>query len=77
VQQIVEKVEARGNNVLGRGRTHAELVRPMWNHDEARAISECTDIIEKYVGVRPTGWMNDAIIRLPHDAIDGNERGAP
>jgi hypothetical protein len=73
VQQIVEKIEARSDDVLGHGRAIAELVRPMWDHDEARAIQECTDIIEKYVGVRPTGWMNDAIIRLPHDAVDGNE----
>ena len=29
----------------------------MWEQDEARAIKECTEIIEKYVGVRPTGWM--------------------
>jgi hypothetical protein len=40
------------------GRTNAELLRPMWEQDEARAIKECTEIIEKqYVGVRPTGWM--------------------
>ena len=24
---------------------------------ERRAIGECTQVIEKYVGVRPTGWM--------------------
>ena len=29
----------------------------MWEHDEARAILECTEVIEKHVGVRPTGWM--------------------
>jgi len=43
--------------VLGHGRTNAKLLRPMWEQDEARAIKECTEIIEKYVGVRPTGWM--------------------
>src|SRR6266699_1970229 len=51
--QIVEKIKARGDDVLGHGRTNAELLRGMWEHDEARAIQECTDIIEKYVGVRP------------------------
>ena len=55
--QIVEKIKARGDDVLGHGRTNAELLRPMWEQDEARAIKECTEIIEKYVGVRPTGWM--------------------
>src|ERR1700747_3394630 len=29
----------------------------MCEHDEARAIEECTEVIEKHVGVRPTGWM--------------------
>ena len=29
----------------------------MWEDDEARAVKECTEVIEKYVGVRPTGWM--------------------
>ena len=43
--------------MLGHGRTNAELLRPMWEHDEARAIKECTEIIEEHVGVRPTGWM--------------------
>ena len=43
--------------MLGHGRTNAELLRGMWEHDEARAIEECTEVIEKHVGVRPTGWM--------------------
>ena len=55
--QIVEKIKARGDDVLGHGRTNAELLRGMWEHDEARAIAECTETIEKHVGVRPTGWM--------------------
>ena len=54
---LVEKIKARGDDVLGHGRTNAELLRPMWEQDEARAIEECTAVIEKYVGVRPTGWM--------------------
>ena len=55
--QIVEKIKARGDDVLGHGRTNAELLRGMWEHDEARAIQECTEVIAKHVGVRPTGWM--------------------
>jgi peptidoglycan/xylan/chitin deacetylase (PgdA/CDA1 family) len=54
---LVEKIKARGDDVLGHGRTNAELLRPMWEQDEARAIEECTTVIEKYVGVRPSGWM--------------------
>src|SRR5262249_51329435 len=47
----------RGDDVLGHGRTNAELLRGMWEQDEARAIEECTAVLEKHVGVRPTGWM--------------------
>jgi peptidoglycan/xylan/chitin deacetylase (PgdA/CDA1 family) len=54
---IVEKIKARGDDVVGHGRTNAELLRGMWEDDEARAIKECTEVIEKHVGVRPTGWM--------------------
>src|ERR1700682_5105156 len=55
--EIVEKIKSRGDDVVGHGRTNAELMRGMWEEDEARAIAECTEIIEKHVGVRPTGWM--------------------
>jgi peptidoglycan/xylan/chitin deacetylase (PgdA/CDA1 family) len=54
---IVQKIRERGDDVLGHGRTNAELLTPMWEQDEARAIAEVTEVIEKHVGVRPTGWM--------------------
>jgi allantoinase len=55
---IVAKIKQRGDDVLGHGRTNAEtLGSPQWEMDEARMIADCTEIIEKYVGVRPTGWM--------------------
>jgi peptidoglycan/xylan/chitin deacetylase (PgdA/CDA1 family) len=54
---LVAKIVQRGDDVLGHGRTNAELLRPMWEHDEARAIAECTETIAKHVGVKPTGWM--------------------
>jgi len=55
--EIVEKIKARGDDVLGHGRTNAELLRGMWEDDERRVIQECVEVIEKHVGVRPTGWM--------------------
>jgi allantoinase len=55
---IVAKIKERGDDVLGHGRTNAEtLGMPQWEIDEARMIADCTETIEKYVGVRPTGWM--------------------
>ena len=35
----------------------AELLKPLWEDDEARVIAEVTEVIEKHVGTRPTGWM--------------------
>lgn len=55
--EIIEKIKERGDDVLGHGRTNAEVLKPFWEHDEARVIQEVTEVIEKYVGVRPTGWM--------------------
>lgn len=54
---IVEKIKLRGDDVCGHGRTNAEVLKSFWEDDEARVIKECTEIIEKYIGVRPTGWM--------------------
>src|SRR5260370_123960 len=40
--EIVEKIRLRGDDVIGHGRTNAELLRGMWQADEQRAIEECT-----------------------------------
>lgn len=58
--QIVAKIRSRGDDVLGHGRTNAEQVRGLWEHDEARLIAEVTETIARHVGVRPTGWMGPA-----------------
>ena len=48
----------RGDEVLGHGRTNAEVLRGMWEDDEApRYSAKCIDVITKHVGVAPTGWM--------------------
>jgi allantoinase len=54
---IVDKIKARGDDVLGHGRSNAEVLRGMWEADEANAIKQCTETIAQHVGVRPTGWM--------------------
>jgi allantoinase len=54
---LVEKIKARGDDVLGHGRTNSELLSGRWEHDEARLIAETTESITKHFGVRPTGWM--------------------
>jgi allantoinase len=54
---IINKIRQRGDDVVGHGRTNAELLKPFWEEDEARVIKECTEVIAKFVGARPTGWM--------------------
>jgi peptidoglycan/xylan/chitin deacetylase (PgdA/CDA1 family) len=58
--QIVEKIRARGDDVIGHGRSNAEVHGAMWEEDEASVIEECTRVLEKHLGVRPTGWMGPA-----------------
>jgi allantoinase len=59
---IIAKIKARGDEVCGHGRTNAEVLKPFWEQDELRVIQECTEIIEKYVGVRPVGWMGPGAV---------------
>jgi peptidoglycan/xylan/chitin deacetylase (PgdA/CDA1 family) len=59
---IIEKIRQRGDDVCGHGRTNAELLKGLWEDDEARAIKEVTEVIEKYIGVRPTGWMGPGAV---------------
>lgn len=55
--EIIEKIKRRGDDVLGHGRTNAEVLRGMWEEDERQVIQECVEVIEAHAGVRPTGWM--------------------
>jgi allantoinase len=55
--EIIEKIKQRGDDVLGHGRTNAETLQGLWEDDERRHIKECVEVITKYIGVRPTGWM--------------------
>ena len=59
---ILEKIRQRGDDVIGHGRTTAEIHPPFWEHDEKRIIEECTEVIAKHVGTRPTGWMGPAAL---------------
>ena len=58
IPEIVEKIKQRGDDVLGHGRTNAEVLRPMWEHDEARAIQGMHRGHRKArrLSGRPDGW---------------------
>jgi allantoinase len=55
--EIVARIKERGDDVLGHGRTNAEVQRGMWEIDEQRAIGDVTETIAKHFGKKPAGWM--------------------
>ena len=54
---VVTQIKERGDDVCNHGRTNAERLGDLWEHDEARIIAESTETITKHFGARPTGWM--------------------
>ena len=55
--QIVERLNARGDEYVAHGRANAERQDGMWEEDEARLIADSTATITRLAGARPTGWM--------------------
>ena len=51
---IVAHIKGRGDDVVGHGRTNAEVLRGMWEADEARAIAEVTEKIGQRASARGT-----------------------
>ncbi len=58
--EIIARIKARGDDVIGHGRTNAEGLRGLWETDEARLIEDATATITRHLGKRPTGWMGPA-----------------
>jgi hypothetical protein len=55
--QIMDRMRARGDEIVAHGRTNAETLRGMWEGDEERLIREVTETFTKHEGRAPTGWM--------------------
>jgi allantoinase len=55
--EIIARIKERGDDVVGHGRTNAEELVGLWEHDEARLIAETTETIAQHLGLRPLGWM--------------------
>lgn len=55
--EIIERICARGDEIIGHGRTQSERHNSMWEMDEARLIAEGVAIVEQHAGKRPYGWM--------------------
>ena len=54
---VIERIKARGDDVCAHGRTNAEALSGLWEHDEARIIAESTETITRHLGTRPMSWM--------------------
>ena len=57
VPDIVERIKRRGDDVCAHGRSNAEALGGLWEHDEATIIAEATETLTRHFGERPTGWM--------------------
>src|SRR6185312_1911110 len=68
---VGERIKQRGDDVCNHGRTNAERLGDLGEHDEARIIAESTETLTQYMGARPTGWMGPgaAESRLTSDLI--------
>jgi peptidoglycan/xylan/chitin deacetylase (PgdA/CDA1 family) len=55
--QIGKRMKARGDEVVGHGRTNTERQVDMKEADEAAMIKEATETIQRLHGTRPYGWM--------------------
>jgi allantoinase len=55
--EIVDRLNARGDEYVGHGRTNAERQDVLWEEDEARLIAQSTDSILRASGKRPEGWL--------------------
>lgn len=62
---IVERLNARGDEYVGHGRTNAERQDILWEEDERRLIVEATDTIQSLSGHRPEGWLGPYIAQSP------------
>jgi peptidoglycan/xylan/chitin deacetylase (PgdA/CDA1 family) len=55
---VVERVRARGDEILGHGITNSEEQGGLDEDAERELIRACTETIARREGVAPTGWMS-------------------
>jgi peptidoglycan/xylan/chitin deacetylase (PgdA/CDA1 family) len=65
---IVERIKARGDEVIGHGRTNAERQDGMAEAEETRLIGETTDEITRVFGKPPAGWLGPYIVHSRNTA---------
>lgn len=67
--QMVAAFSARGDEIVGHGRTNAERQGDMTLAQERSAIQEATAAIERHEGAKPMGWLAPYISQT-HDSLD-------
>jgi len=67
--QLVAAFAARGDEIVGHGRTNSERQGDMAYQEERTAIFEATAAIEKHQGRKPMGWLAPYISQT-HDSLD-------
>src|SRR5262245_62986052 len=55
--EIFERIRARGDDIIGHGRTNAERQRGLWETDERRLIEDATETIRRHEGRAPNDWL--------------------
>ena len=63
--EIVERIKARGDEVIGHGRTNAERQDVLSEVEEARLISESTQGVIRHFGTPPAGWLGPYLAQSP------------
>jgi allantoinase len=58
---IVERMNARGDEYVGHGRSNSERQDVLWEEDEARLITECTEVVSRLSGRKPEGWLGPGL----------------
>lgn len=59
--EIVPALLARGDELVGHGRTNAERQDTLWEEDERRLIVDSRDALARAAGRPPEGWMGPYI----------------
>ena len=64
--ELMAAFRARGDEIVGHGRSNSERQSTLDERDEARLIAEATDILTRAEGVAPKGWLSPWIAESPH-----------
>ena len=61
--QIAAHLKARGDEIIGHGRTNSERQDVLSREDEAALINETTEAIRQTFGAGPKGWLGPYIVQ--------------